>query len=438
METDNKTEEDLTNRIESEDKMKEYLVLEKVQLGALIFGMFSIGWNDGTLGPLIPRIQEYYHVNYTIVSLVFIFTFVGAMIAALANVYLIDHLGFGKILLLSTSMAAIGFALLGPALPFPVFLVAYVFIGFGMSLNDAQCSGYVAMMPRGPKTKMGFLHATYGCGALVGPIVSTQFSKMEHWNYHYIASAGLMVPIIISHLCVFQGQYQNECLRRIGREPPIESAPTSAESHAKFRQIFRNKAMYLLSLFLLAYVGLGNTMSSWIVTFLIKERGGTQNSGYVSAGFYGGIALGRVLLIPINKKLTEQRAIYLWTLLSIAFLLISWLIPKFLATAIAIPLMGLSSAPFYPIAMNHAARVIPPEILTGCIGVIAAISFSGTAVFPFLNGALTQRYGPGCLNPLCLALLVCIGGIWWSIPKEMVANEPVVSSPSESEKTSEA
>lgn len=63
---------------------------EKIQFATLCWSIFLAGWNDGTTGPLLPRIQEVYHVrlhsksqsrtypdmvkvNFTIVSLIFIF-----------------------------------------------------------------------------------------------------------------------------------------------------------------------------------------------------------------------------------------------------------------------------------------------------------------------------------------------------------------------------
>lgn len=36
---------------------------ERVFLAALCWGALVCGWNDGTLGPLLPRIQENYHVR---------------------------------------------------------------------------------------------------------------------------------------------------------------------------------------------------------------------------------------------------------------------------------------------------------------------------------------------------------------------------------------
>jgi hypothetical protein len=34
-----------------------------LQLLAMSWNMFLLGWNDGSLGPLLPRIQEVYHVQ---------------------------------------------------------------------------------------------------------------------------------------------------------------------------------------------------------------------------------------------------------------------------------------------------------------------------------------------------------------------------------------
>lgn len=35
----------------------------RVQFATLCWSIFVVGWNDGTLGPLLPRLQEFYHVS---------------------------------------------------------------------------------------------------------------------------------------------------------------------------------------------------------------------------------------------------------------------------------------------------------------------------------------------------------------------------------------
>ena len=35
----------------------------RAQLAAICYCFFLIGWNDGTNGPLLPRMQDFYHVR---------------------------------------------------------------------------------------------------------------------------------------------------------------------------------------------------------------------------------------------------------------------------------------------------------------------------------------------------------------------------------------
>jgi hypothetical protein len=59
--------------------------------------MFIVGWNDASQGPLLPLLQEYYQVDYVIISLIWIAIAVGVVAAAVSNVYLADILGFGLV-----------------------------------------------------------------------------------------------------------------------------------------------------------------------------------------------------------------------------------------------------------------------------------------------------------------------------------------------------
>ncbi len=45
---------------------------EWIQIAALSWALFFVGWVDGTTGPLLPSFQRYWHVNDTVVSLLFI------------------------------------------------------------------------------------------------------------------------------------------------------------------------------------------------------------------------------------------------------------------------------------------------------------------------------------------------------------------------------
>ncbi|KAJ6473307.1 MFS general substrate transporter [Mycena vulgaris] len=388
----------------------------RIQLVTLCWTLGLAGWNDGSLGPLIPRIQEVYHVGFTIVSLIFVFQCIGCLGGALINILLIEKLEFGKLLLLGSCMQVVAYALQAAALPFPVFVLASVINGAGLAIQDAQANGYVASLAENSENKMGYVQAAYGAGALVAPLVSTQFAQLQHWSFHYLISAGITALNTIFLAVVFRARTQDDCLTLIGQETG-EKGP-SEEGH--LRQIVPIKAVHLLALFLFVYVGVEVTIGGWIVSFIINVRGGGPSAGYVSAGFFGGLTLGRIVLLPVNKKIGEDRVVYIYGLLAIAFELVIWLVPSIVGDAIAVSLVGLVLGPIYPIAMNHAGRVFPRWLVTGAIGWIAAIATAGAAVLPFITGAIASRTGIKSLEPVLVAMLGLMLVLW-----AVVARKPI-------------
>lgn len=91
-----------------------------------------------------------------------------------------------------------------------------------------------------------------------------------------------------------------------------------------YKQILSMKVVHLISIFVVVYVGVEVTLggestlsvrnvvvkfsstcslvTGWIVTFVIDERGGGASSGYITSGFFGGLTLGRLVLLWLNQK----------------------------------------------------------------------------------------------------------------------------------------
>ena len=80
--------------------------------------------------------------------------------------------------------------------------------------------------------------------------------------------------------------------------------------------------------------------------------------------------------------------------------MVVWFVPSIIGDAVAVSLVGLMLGPFYPIVMAQHARIVPRKILSSSIGWIAGFGQSGSAVIPFLTGALANKYGIMALQPL--------------------------------------
>ncbi|KAJ7729062.1 MFS general substrate transporter [Mycena maculata] len=391
------------------------ILLGQCQTIALCFAVFLAGWNDGTVGPLLPRIQEVYHVGYLIVSLVFVFQSLGSIAGAVVTISLTQRLGFGKLLLLGPVFQVIGYSLQAAALPFPVFCLSCFLNGIGVSILDAQGNGYVASFLRSPETRMGFVQAAYGAGIFAAPLVSTQFAQLEHWSFHYLVSLGLTLSNMLVLFLVFRGKTQDECLAQLGQ--PAVAKGESEQSH--MRQILSMKALHIMALFLFVHVGVGVAIAGWTVTFMVTLRGGGASSGYIAAGFAGGVTLGRIVLIWLNKKIGANRSVYIYSTIAIGLQLVIWLVPSLIGGAVAVAFVGLLTGPIYPLALNRAAKLFPPWLLTATMSWMAAMATVGGAVVPFMAGAISSRAGIKSLEPIILAMMVTMLFLWMLVPKHI-------------------
>ncbi|KAI0676395.1 MFS general substrate transporter [Trametes maxima] len=386
----------------------------RIQFATLCWSLFMAGWNDGTTGPLLPRIQSVYHVGFAVVSLIFVFNCVGFVTGAGVNVWLTDRFGFGIVMVIGSFAQVIGYALEAPAPPFPVLVLGYAINGFGLSLQDAGANGFVASLKENASTKMGILHAIYGVGALSSPLVATQFAQLNRWSFHYLVSLGVALSNTLLLIAVFRFKDQDTCLAEIGQAPTHDGEGNNDSS--KYKQMFTLRSLHLMAFFILIYVGVEVTLGGWIVTYVIQLRGGGPSSGYISSGFFGGLTLGRVGLLWVNQKIGERRAIFLYGLIAVGLELVIWLVPSLIGGGIAVSFVGVLLGPIYPIVMNHASRVLPPWLLTGSIGWIAGFGQAGSALLPFITGALASRVGIKSLQPLLVSMMGFMLFLWALVP----------------------
>ncbi|PPQ74073.1 hypothetical protein CVT24_012943 [Panaeolus cyanescens] len=409
-----------TNAIESKSSetlptlTSKQKTIATVQFITLCWTLFVAGWNDGTTGPLLSRIQAVYGLNFAVVSLIFVFSCVGFITGAISNMWLTDKLGFGKTLVLGSCCQLVAYSIQCSAPPFPAFVFAYVLNGFGIAVQDAQANGFVAVLKRSPETKMGVLHAAYGLGAFAAPLAATQFAQLPRWSFHFLVSLGVSILNTVLLVVVFRFQKQDECLKQAGEVIPERTA----SDEATFKQVLRNRAVHFLAIFVFVYVGVEVTIGGWIVTFIIQERQGGPSSGYISSGFFGGLTVGRVLLLWVNKKIGERRVIYIYAVLSIGLEFIVWFVPSLIGNAVAVSIVGVLLGPMFAIAINHASRVLPRWILTGSIGWIAGFGQAGSAVLPFMTGAIAEKHGLHSLQPLLVSMMGFMMVLWYLVPSQ--------------------
>jgi hypothetical protein len=64
-------------------------------------------------------------------------------------------------------------------------------------------------------------------------------------------------------------------------------------------------------------------------------------AGYVSSGFFGGLTLGRVVLLPLNHALGERNAVFAYSAVALALDVVIWRVRSLVGDAVALAGIGL-------------------------------------------------------------------------------------------------
>ncbi|KAK0439449.1 hypothetical protein EV421DRAFT_864018 [Armillaria borealis] len=263
-----------------------------------------------------------------------------------------------------------------PALPFPVFVIAYMINGVGLASKMHRrtvMSHVISIILRARWAFSTLYMVLVPYVRLLLPLSSRTYpTGPSTIGIAWTRGAEYYLP-----LGRVQVEDSDECLAEIGES----SRERGASQHSPLRQILSLKNVHLLASFILVYVGVEFTLGGWIVTYVIQLRGGGENAGYISSGFFAGLTVGRLALLWVNKLVGERRVLFLYALFAIGLEVVVWRVPSLIGGGVAVSLVGVLLGPMYPIVMNHSSRILPPWLLSGCIGWIAGLDKPGP-LFP--------------------------------------------------------
>ncbi|RMZ83394.1 hypothetical protein DV737_g1727, partial [Chaetothyriales sp. CBS 132003] len=359
-------------------------------IARLAFAFFSFviaGMNDAATGALIPSLESYYSLNYTIVSLIFLSPFVGYSTAAFANARI--HLKFGQrgIAIGAPICHIITYAVIAAHPPFPVVIAINAIAGFGNGLTDACFNAWVGVMANANAVQ-GIMHSSYSIGALLAPLIATTMvskANLPWWTF-YLVMAGASVVEFVGLTITFWPMTANVYRTEHPRDPQAKGGRT--------REALRNRVTWLCSLFFFTYLGVEVGLGGWIITFMLRVRDASPyKAGVSGSGFWIGQACGRACLGFVTERFGERVCISIYLAACIALQLVFWLVPQFVVSAVAVAFLGFFLGPLFPACVMMATKLLPKHIHVSAIGFAMAIGGTGGTVFPFIIGAIAAAKG---------------------------------------------
>jgi len=365
----------------------------------------SLGLPDGSLGVAWPSLRGSFGVGLSALGTLLAVSMAGTLISSASSGALLERLGVGRLLVLSTLLVTASAGLLAASPSWPWALASALLGGLGAGAVDAGVNAHAAesFSPRA----MTWLHATYGAGAMLGPMLMTAaLATGWGWRAGYAALAGLLAALALAfarNLSLWTSAPGEGGRPEAGASYALAS-PGSDESEG-----LRVRPRIALGLFLFfVYTGLEAACGQWAYTFL-TEAGNlhTEVAGLAVAGYWGALGAGRVVFGALAARVPPSTLVRAGVLASLLSGIALGLAPGPLAAG-ALVAMGLALAPVYPLSVSLTPRRVGAARASRVIGWQVSAAYLGVAFWPFLGGLLAERLGVSVLGAYVAALALLV------------------------------
>ncbi|KAG1845476.1 major facilitator superfamily domain-containing protein, partial [Suillus subalutaceus] len=323
------------------------------------------------------------------------------------------------------------FIIMGTARNYPALLLAYVIAAFARSFWTCEYLNFYVVST--PKKPLGVLLGCWCIGSFSAPLVcQTLMAKGILWKHFYLGS--LVISAIALSLTIFSFRpTRNELLT--DRKAALDAMQIMSSAHSPgtdtIIQPFHEEKVRALSmpyqwafsLFAFIYGGSETTFQGFIVTYLLTNRGSSPDTvGYVSSGFWGGMAAGRILWGYYCTGLTftqRKHIIHACTGVSFLMTILIWFVNSTIENALSSAVVGLMYGPIFPGTLGLCNNVLPRDVHMVSMAILTAIASVGSAVLPFMTGIISNKDGMRVFCYVTVSQTVAMFVLWLFFPSSL-------------------
>ena len=379
------------------DKVAHYPKIGLILLAYIAF--IALGMPDGLLGVAWPSIRTSFSIPLDAIGMLLAVVVVGYMTSSFLSGPLIARMGVGSVLAASCALTGVG--LIGYTLvpQWWMMVLLGVLAGFGAGAIDSGLNTYVAS--HFGEGLMQWLHASYGIGVTLGPIIMTvALTSLNSWRVGYRVVGGFQLVLAACFVLTLATWNQKDA-------PSVEGEASKRLTDYKtsMAETLRQPRVWLSALLFFLYVGAEVSLGTWTYTLLTESRGvNPAMAGLWAGSYWATFTVGRVVAGLFARRLGINRLVLggmLGALLGA--ILLSWN-PSTLTNLLAVALIGFAIAPIFPALTSGTSQRVGDRFAANTIGLQMAVSGLSTAVIPSLVGVLARRISLEII-PICLMTL---------------------------------
>jgi fucose permease len=271
--------------------------------------------------------------------------------------------------------------------------------GLGSGAIDAGLNTYFAA---NHSTKlMNWLHACFGIGATLGPIVMrVSLAVSGSWRWGYVAAGLLHAGFAV---CFWLTRDRWTLAESPDAASPEETSPPPEAQGARAVDTLKLPLVWLgVALFFL-YTGVENTTGQWSYSLLTGARSVPPNvAAFWASAYWGSLTVGRIVFGFVTDRLGIERSLRLAMLGAICAAVLIWWNAVNLFGLLGLALMGFAVSPLFPLSVSATPRRVGADHAANAIGFQIALGGLGFSLVPALAGVLAERLGLEVIGPFLL------------------------------------
>ncbi|WP_117208024.1 MFS transporter [Allorhizocola rhizosphaerae] len=357
-----------------------------------------IGLSTGVSGVLLLSQMHDYGVDRAVIGITFFTGSGGFLLGSTTVGVLMSRFGTRAAVVAGGVLFLVAGLYTATRPSFVVFLAVQVVLGYGTGLLESVLNAHLAALPNATN-RLNRLHAFFGVGALLGPLLATWVTGFASWPIVWLVLGLAALPLVVG----FRMAYPSVAR---AAEPVVATGE---------RGVLRRPAVLLGAALLAVYVGIEFSMGNWSFGYLVQERGQSEAiSGYAVSGYWFGLTAGRFVLSPIVARLGLGTVGLMYTcLVGVAGSVgLTWLAP-----IAGLAVLGFFLGPIFPTTMAVTPQLVEPRMVPSAIGMLNAGSVVGGSLMPWLAGVVAQGVGVWTLLPFTLALALLQLAVWWPMAR---------------------
>ncbi|MBV9793356.1 MAG: MFS transporter [Actinobacteria bacterium] len=301
-----------------------------------------LGLPDGMLGPAWPAIRQTFGAPIADLGLILLVTTVGSITVTVFVGSLIRRLGVPALLAtsgLSAALGAIGYTL-APGL-WLVLSVA-VLVGVAAGLMDGGLNTAIGLAGR-PRL-LNLLHAAYGIGTTIGPLVITAAIVTGSWRPAYAALAACNLVIAGLWLRQRRAGLRATAAPDAGAPPETELDPSTGWSRRR-----SSAAVITGILIFFAYTGVEVAAGQWEASYCRYHLGMSASAAGIAVfGYWAALTGARILLALLPRPIPLVQIVRWGSVLGAVGAAAIWWQPDRAVTLAGFTIIGAGLAGVFP------------------------------------------------------------------------------------------